>query len=138
MLPFGKTKLKWYVPCPSCVDSKSNPVDGLSRGQLAGPWQVESSAFPGVSLFELCGQSSDGERALEPTRCWRCSSVRVGARQSTATGSARWFPYPTNTWEPLLLTWVVWVSVRIDEPCASIGVRMENVQQSKRAKRAKE
>ena len=26
---------------------------------------------------------------------------------STATGSARWFPCPTNTWEPPLLTWVV-------------------------------
>ena len=88
------------------VDSKSNPVDGLSRGQLDGPWKVESLAFRGLS-FELCGQSSDGERALKPTRCWRCSSVSVGARRSTATGSARWFPYPTNTWEPPLVTWVV-------------------------------
>ena len=32
------------------VDSKSNPVDGLSRGRLDGPWKVESLAFPG-SLF---------------------------------------------------------------------------------------
>ena len=31
----------------------------------------------------------------------------TGARRSTATGSARWFPYPTITWEPPLLTWVV-------------------------------
>ena len=31
----------------------------------------------------------------------------MGARRSTATGSARWFPYPTITWEPPLLTWVV-------------------------------
>ena len=31
----------------------------------------------------------------------------MGARRSTASGSARWFLYPTNTWEPLLLTWVV-------------------------------
>ena len=30
-----------------------------------------------------------------------------GARRSTETGSARWFLFPTNTWEPPLLTWVV-------------------------------
>ena len=28
------------------VDSKSNLVDGLSRGRLDGPWKVESLAFP--------------------------------------------------------------------------------------------
>ena len=76
------------------VDSKSNPGDGLSQG-----WKVESLAFPGSLL-----QALRSERALYPTRCWRCSSGRVGARQSTASGSARWFPYPRNTWEPLLLT----------------------------------
>ena len=52
----------------------------------------------------------------------------MGARRSTATGSARWFPYRTITCKAPLLTWVVLVSARIDEPCASIGVRMENVQ----------
>ena len=39
----------------------------------------------------------------------------MGARRSTGRGSARWFLFPTNTWEPLLLTWVVQVSARIDE-----------------------
>ena len=32
------------------VDSKSNPVDGLSRRRLDGPWKVESLAFPGSLL----------------------------------------------------------------------------------------
>ena len=99
----------------------------MSRRQLAGPRTVEPLAFPYLS-FKLCGQSSDGERALEPTRCWRCSFVRVGARRSTETGSARWFLFPTNTWEPPLLTWVVYVSARTVDLSASIGVRMENVQ----------
>ena len=35
------------------VHSKSNPVDGLSRGQLDGPWKVESLAFPGSLLRAL-------------------------------------------------------------------------------------
>ena len=35
------------------VDSKSNPVDGLSRGQLDGPWKVESLAFLGSLLRAL-------------------------------------------------------------------------------------
>ena len=35
------------------VDSKSNPVDGLSRGRLDGPWKVESLAFPGSLLRAL-------------------------------------------------------------------------------------
>ena len=32
------------------VDSSSNPVDGLSRGRLAGPWTVSRLTFP-VSLL---------------------------------------------------------------------------------------
>ena len=32
------------------VDSSSNPVDGLSRGRLAGPWRVSRLTFP-VSLL---------------------------------------------------------------------------------------
>ena len=39
----------------------------------------------------------------------------MGARRSTETGSARWFLFPTYTWEPLLLTWAAEVCVRIDE-----------------------
>ena len=36
------------------VDSSSNPVDGLSRGRLAGPWRVVSRlAFPGSLLPAL-------------------------------------------------------------------------------------
>ena len=66
-----------------------------------------------------------------PTRCWRCSSVKVGARRSTGRGSVRWFLFPTNTWEPPPLTWVVWVSARTNEPCASFGVRMEKCNSNK-------
>ena len=32
------------------VDSSSNPVDGLSRGRLSGPWRVSRLTFP-VSLL---------------------------------------------------------------------------------------
>ena len=28
------------------VDTKSNPVDGLSRGRLAGPWQIIDLRVP--------------------------------------------------------------------------------------------
>ena len=35
------------------VDTKSNPVDGLSRGRLDGPWNVKSLAFPGSLLRAL-------------------------------------------------------------------------------------
>ena len=34
------------------VDSASNPVDGLSRGKLGGPWEVVSLDFP-ASLLAL-------------------------------------------------------------------------------------
>ena len=39
----------------------------------------------------------------------------MGARRSIGRGSARWFLFPTKTWEPLLLTWVVQVSARFAE-----------------------
>ena len=42
------------------VDSKSNPVDGLSRGRLDGPWKVESLAFP-VSLPRALRQELAGK-----------------------------------------------------------------------------
>ena len=35
------------------VDTKSNPVDGLSRGRLDGPWKLESLAFPESLLRAL-------------------------------------------------------------------------------------
>ena len=35
------------------VDTSSNPVDGLSRGRLAGPWRVSRLAFPGPLLPAL-------------------------------------------------------------------------------------
>ena len=56
---------------------------------LVFPWfnRMENCV---VSPSALCGKSSEGERALKPTRCWRYSSVRVGARRSTGRGSARW------------------------------------------------
>ena len=63
--------------------------------------------------------------------------MRVRARRSTGTGSARWFLFPTNTWEPLLLTRVVQVRVCSDEHRACIGVRTENVQLSRGSDRMK-
>ena len=39
----------------------------------------------------------------------------MGARRSTRTGSARWFLFPTHTWEPLLLTRVVEVRACVDD-----------------------
>ena len=35
------------------VDSSSNPVNGLSRGKLDGPWQVDRLAFPPTLLPAL-------------------------------------------------------------------------------------
>ena len=32
----------WY----DRVDTKSNPVDGLSRGRLEGPWVLQTISFP--------------------------------------------------------------------------------------------
>ena len=32
------------------VDTKSNPVDGLSRKDLRGPWRIINLTFPGHSL----------------------------------------------------------------------------------------
>ena len=32
------------------VDTKSNPVDGLSRGDVRGPWKLVQLRFPGSSL----------------------------------------------------------------------------------------
>ena len=40
-------------PWSDRVDSKSNPVDGFSRGRLDGPWKVDSLAFPGSLLRAL-------------------------------------------------------------------------------------
>ena len=39
----------WFDP----VDSKSTPVEGLSRGRLDGPWNVESLALPDSLLRAL-------------------------------------------------------------------------------------
>ena len=79
---------------------KTNRAFAGTAGQTA---DGRALSFPAVSP----SRSAARARARMPTRCWRCSSVRVGARRSTATGSARWFPYPTIIWEPPLLTWVV-------------------------------
>ena len=32
------------------VDTKSNPVDGLSRGDLSGDWDLVTLVFPGPEL----------------------------------------------------------------------------------------
>ena len=36
----------WFDP----VDTKSNPVDGLSRGDLSGDWDIAPLIFPGPEL----------------------------------------------------------------------------------------
>ena len=41
------------IPWFDRVDTKSNPVDGLSWGRLAGPWSVETLAFQGSLLRAL-------------------------------------------------------------------------------------
>ena len=39
------------------VDTKSNPVDGLSRGRMEGPWlKVETGKFASGLLRELQGR----------------------------------------------------------------------------------
>ena len=55
------------------------------------PRRVQRSCLPAGRLVCVGKQSDEGF---------------MGARRSTGTGSARWFLFPTNTWEPLLLTWV--------------------------------
>ena len=35
------------------VASSDNPVDGLSRGKMDGPWQLEDIVFPPALLWEL-------------------------------------------------------------------------------------
>ena len=35
------------------VDSSSNPVDGLSRGRLSGPWHVFPLSFPSALRLDL-------------------------------------------------------------------------------------
>ena len=52
---------------------------------------------------------ASGPEKLSPCRLLVCVGKQsdegfMGARRSTGTGSARWFLFPTNTWEPLLLT----------------------------------
>ena len=64
--------------------------------------------------FPVCAHTSESspvsKLASVNSPLFRTCFVYGCLRQSTATGSARWFPYPTNTWEPPLLTWVVLVS----------------------------
>ena len=39
----------WY----DRVDTASNPVDGLSRGRLDGPWQLQDISIPPVLLNDI-------------------------------------------------------------------------------------
>ena len=41
------------IPWFDRVDSKSNPVDGLSRGKLEGPWRLQQIRFPLELLSDL-------------------------------------------------------------------------------------
>ena len=40
------------IPWFDRVDTKSNPVDGLSRGDARGPWVQTELSFPGASLSD--------------------------------------------------------------------------------------
>ena len=60
------------------VHTKSNPVDGLSRRELAGPWTVESSAFPD-SLLRGPREEPGRGKAFTPTRCWQLPDREDGS-----------------------------------------------------------
>ena len=84
---------------------------GLTRGRLVS---LVTLAFPGSLLRALRQVLGRRESSYADTLLALLIRV-VGARRSTGTGSARWFLFPTNTWEPLLLTRVVQVRVSSDE-----------------------
>ena len=46
----------WFVR----VDSKSNPVDGLSRGDASGDWELQDISFPPELLCKLHAFLADG------------------------------------------------------------------------------
>ena len=44
------------------VETKFNPVDGLSRGDLSGDWDVVTLVFPGLELSAPTGGPVDMPR----------------------------------------------------------------------------
>ena len=102
---------------PSCSAARARTERGLLSQHVVGA-QTETPRGEAWSfVFPECRSHLQSGLAsgLEKLASCRLIGVRgktsdegfMGARRSTATGSARWFPYPTNTWEPPLLTWVV-------------------------------
>ena len=75
------------------------------------PREAWGFVFPGCRSHLQSGLAS-GLKKLAPCRLIGVRGKTsdegfMGARRSTETGSARWFLFPTKTWEPPLLTWVV-------------------------------
>ena len=106
---------------------KSNPVVELSRRHVARPRTVDLLAFP-MSLLQAL-RSEFGRREGSCANTLLSLLTREGeSSPDTATGSARWFLFPTITWEPPLLTWVVLVSARILRSFCEFGDRIDNVQ----------
>ena len=67
------------------LDARLSPSVG-TRGRVRG------SCLPAICLVCVGKHTHEG---------------LMGARRSTGRVSARWFLFPTHTWEPLLLTGVV-------------------------------
>ena len=59
------------------VDTKSNPVDGLSRGDLSGDWDVVTLVFPGPELSAPTGGPVDMPRR-DPETGASYGACRVG------------------------------------------------------------
>ena len=89
------------------VDPKSNPVDGLSRGRLDGPWKVESLAFTGSLLralrLELGGREGSQVNTLLALLIREGGSTSEHREVLCAVVPVS----PRKPGEPLLLTWVV-------------------------------
>ena len=103
--------------CPACRQFSSTWVACQVRRAQFEEERVSSSC---QNSFEWCwtyrthlpSGPASGPGKLSPCRLigvrGRTNRRGVhGARRSTGTGSARWFLFPTRTWEPLLLTRVV-------------------------------
>ena len=72
-------------------------------------------SFPGVSPSRISASARTEGGLICRHVVGAALSVRVGARRSTGTGSARWFLIPKHTWEPLLLTRVVKVRAYVGD-----------------------
>ena len=94
----------WRSVEPS-TDGLTVRIRNRTCGRLDGSWSVESSAFPG-SLLRALRQGARRERGLLSRHVVGAAHPRGWEHVGAPERSARWFLFPTHTWEPLLLTWV--------------------------------